>query len=200
MTSAADIRERLLTPWRHGEAHDLRDLDIADPLDLSGCVLSGFDLSRTRFRAPVDFSGARLEGLSWFTGVRFDDATDFTRSMFLNDARFDGSRFAGPAVFSGAEFRGIARFDGAHLDAGGDFSAITSYGNFAFDAVRIKASIEFTGAELLGGLWANRAHFEHEADFASTQVHGRLWLKNAVVQNHPLSETAFDLSFGYTYK
>ncbi|KHQ49739.1 pentapeptide repeat-containing protein [Mameliella alba] len=195
----AELRERLVAPWRHGEHADLRGVTCEGRLDLSGCEVAGFDLSGASFPEGIDARGARFLGLSWLRDVRFGGRADFGGAVFLNDARFEGARFDGAARFSGIEFRGIGRFDGARFEAEADFSGAVGYGNCSLAQVSMQGPTSFRDSEWLGGLWCQDAALPADADLAETQVHGRLWLRGARQGNGALKPAAFGMSFGYTY-
>jgi len=194
-----EIRARLTVPWRHGEFVDLAGVECDAPLDLSGCTLTGVDFSGARFAQGIDARGARFDGICWFRGATFGGPAHFGGALFMNDARFENSRFDRAADFSGAEFRGIGRFDNTRFDAGADFSATVSYGNVSLQAVSAAGPVTFRGGEWLGGLWCQGARLPAETDLGETQVHGRLWLRDARRGNSALGSGDFGMSFGYTY-
>ena len=194
--TAQEVRARLSQTWRHGHAVDLQGLHLDEPLDLSGLALCGVDFRGARF-AGLRAHGAQFDGLCWFHGAQFDGPVDFSGTRFASDARFDGARFA-TANFHAAEFRGIAGFHAARL-ARADMTAMIAYGNADFGNVRIESSADFSGSEFLGGFWAEGADLPPDADLGGTEVHGRLWIKQALRGNTPLRTADFGLVFGYTY-
>lgn len=195
----AEIRERLTRPWCHGEAEDLAGVTVEGALDLTGLSLCGVDFRGATFRGGLKAPGVRFDGLSWFHDAHFEGPVDLSGALFANDARFDAACFE-DATLSGAEFRGTATFRACRFDGEADLSRLTCYGNLDLAETRFAAGLSLAGSELLGGLWAQAADFPAEADFADTQVHGRLWLRAARQGNAPVDDTAFGLSFGYTYR
>jgi len=196
---AAAIRDRLSTPWKHGEAADLRGIRVTEALDLSNLALCGVDFTGAVFEAGVTAKNARFDGLAWFKDVEFGAATDFSGALFVNDARFDAAVFTAPADFSGAEFRGIAGFSQTQFRAGAAFGALNCYGNADFADARADGAVTFAGSEFLGGLWASRTILPPDANLTDTQVHGRLWLRGARRGDGTLAAHDFGLSFGYTW-
>lgn len=199
MTSAAEIRDRLSRPWRHGQHADFRAVICDGPLDLSGMPVDGVDFTGAHFPDGLDARGACFDGLAWFRGVSFGGPARFDRAAFMNDARFEGARFASPVGFASAEFRGIGRFDDARFESGVDLSNTIFYGNFSLQNVAVTGVVTFRGGEWLGGLWCDGAHLPADADTSDTQVHGRLWLRRARRGNAPLAPSDFGMSFGYAY-
>ncbi|MEO0382623.1 MAG: pentapeptide repeat-containing protein [Pseudomonadota bacterium] len=193
------LRDQLSEPWHHGEHHDLRGIVCEGPVDLSGKRIAGFDLSGARFPHGFVARGTVFEGLSWFGGVRFQGPVDFTGATFTNDARFEACVFEGAVRFASADFRGIARFDGAHFHQDADFSSVVSYGNFSLQAVQARGRFSCAGCEWLGGLWCQDVRLSDAADLSDTQVHGRLWLRNAMHGNRLLGANQFSMTFGYSY-
>ncbi|WP_323765175.1 pentapeptide repeat-containing protein [Marinovum sp.] len=198
MSTAAEIRQRLSQPWQHGSHADFRGVCCDELLDLSGLALDGVDLSGAQLAGGIDASGARFDGLCWFREVTITGPARFDGTTFMNDARFEGARFAG-ASFRGAEFRGIGRFDGAQFAEGGDFAGITCYGNFSLQSVEGRGTLSFRGSEWLGGLWCDHASLPKTVDLAETQVHGRLWLRDARRGAAALRPEDFGMAFGYAY-
>lgn len=196
---AAEIRELVCTPWHHGDCADLSGVICEGALDLAGCDVTGVNFTGAFFPDGFDASGARFRGVSWFSHGHFGKAASFVEAVFTNDARFDQATFSGKASFERAEFRGIARFDRGDFVSGANFRSVACYGNFSLHGVWMRKQAEFQGAEWLGGLWCEAAQLPENADFADTQVHGRLWLRHAVVGNRRLQSSAFPLSYGYTY-
>lgn len=194
-----EIVERLTVPWRHGAFVDLAGITCDGPLDLSGRALTGVDFSDATFPGGIDARGARFDGICWFRGARFDGPARFAGAQFANDARFETCQFSDAAEFGGAEFRGIGRFDDAQFVSGARFADITSYGNFSLQRVAARGSVDFSGGEWLGGLWCEAAQLPEGADLTDTQVHGRLWLRDARRGNAALRTQDFGMSFGYTY-
>lgn len=199
MSDAAEIRDRLSRPWRHGSHADFRGLRCDAPLDLAGLVLDGVDFTGARFDGGIDARGARFDGLAWFRDVRIAGQCRFDGAVFMNDARFEGARFEAPAGFRGAEFRGIGRFDGARFAQGADLGDAVCYGNFSLQDVEARGDVSLRGGEWLGGLWCERTRLPAEADLGETQVHGRLWLRGARRGEEPLHAAAFGMHFGYAY-
>ncbi|MFZ1775201.1 MAG: pentapeptide repeat-containing protein [Rhizobiaceae bacterium] len=196
---AADIRDRLLSPWRPGDHADLRGIVCEGLLDLSGLDLCGADFSGSSFPDGIQARGARFLGLSWFSGCMFGSGTDFSGAVFCSDARFEDSRFDGSLEFGGVEFRGIGRFDRMQARGTAGFSAIAAYGNFSLAGVRLSAPADFRNSEWLGGLWCDNAHLPERLDLDGAQVHGRLWLRGALTGNRAVPSTAFPLAYGYIY-
>ncbi|CAN0656537.1 Pentapeptide repeat-containing protein (plasmid) [Nitratireductor aquimarinus] len=196
---AAEIRALVCAPWRHGDCVDLSGIVCEGTLDLAGLDLTGVDFTGASFPDGIDATGTRFLGVSWFSNARFGGKTLFAHAVFTNDARFDQAIFAAEACFEGAEFRGIARFDRADFAMGANFQRIACYGNFSLHGVWVRGKASFQKAEWLGGLWCEAAQLPENADFADTQVHGRLWLRNALVGNRRLRSGTFPLSYGYTY-
>jgi len=194
---AAEVRAALSQPWRHGEAVNLRAVQLDETLDLSGLALCGVDFTGARFAKGLRAEEARFDGLCWFQGARFDGPADFSGAHFASDARFDAAVFT-EARFHAAEFRGIAGFCDARF-AQADLAGMTAYGNADFGNVRVETRADFSGSEFLGGFWADGAELPPDADLGGTEVHGRLWIKRARRGNAPLRTTDFGLSFGYTY-
>ena len=196
---AATIRQLLVVPWRHGEHIDLNGVICEGRLDLSGLNVAGFDFSGARFPDGIDARKARFQGLAWFTGAVFGKDMLFDGACFFNDARLEDTRFEGLAGFAATEFRGIGRFDRARFEADADFANMVSYGNFSLHGAMATGTISFKGAEWLGGLWCQGASLPADANMDNSQVHGRLWLKDAKHGNGPLLARSFGMSFGYDY-
>lgn len=170
---ADEVAERLSRPHVVGERIDFRRCHLSEPLDLAGRTLCGFDFSESRFEAPVDFHGARFEGLSWFIGSRFHENCNFKGACFSNDARFDRCRFDSSADFLSVEFRGIGAFDHAVFEQAADFSDIVAYGNLSLQEARISGDLRLTNATLMGGLWSPRADLQNRPNATGLQVYGR---------------------------
>jgi hypothetical protein len=195
----AEIRALLTRPWRHGEAVDLAGVTVEGPLDLTGLALCGVDFRGATFKGGLIAPGARFDGLSWFHDASVEGPLDLSGALFANDARFDAACFQA-ATLTGAEFRGTATFRACRFGGEADLRALTCYGNLDLAETDYAAGLRLTGSEFLGGLWAQGARFPAEADFSETQVHGRLWLRAALQGNAPVSDSAFGLAFGYTYR
>lgn len=199
MITAAKIRERLLRPWKHGDHVDFRGVICKDRLDISGVAVDGVDFTGARFLGGIDASCTHFAGLAWFRDVVIEGPANFSGAVFMIDARFEGVKFQQAAGFCDAEFRGIGRFDGAVFAADADFSGTTCYGNFSLQSAESRGSATFRGSEWLGGLWCEDARFPAGVDLSDTQVHGRLWLRQARRGNAALRSDDFGMSFGYTY-
>ena len=195
----AEIRARLTRPWKHGEAEDLAGVTVEGPLDLTGLALCGVDFRGAVFKGGLIAPGARFDGLSWFHDAVFEGPLDLSGALFANDARFDAARFEA-AMLKSAEFRGTATFRACRFGGMADLRDLTCYGNIDLAETRYAEGLSLRGSEFLGGLWAQSARFPAEADFTQTQVHGRLWLRDAAQGNGPVADTAFGLAFGYTYR
>lgn len=196
---AAEIRARLTVPWRHGDCVDFAGIVCEDRLDLSDLSLTGVDFTGARFPRGIVARGARFQGVSWFRKAVFDGVADFARARFFNDARFEDASFRAPADFTGVEFRGTGSFDDCRLEAGGDFSGAVSYGNFSIARLQAGEPLTFRKAEWLGGLWCAGARLPASVDFGETQIHGRLWLRDARRGAEALRPAAFGMAFGYAY-
>jgi hypothetical protein len=176
--SAAEIARLMSVKPRHGEAADLRNVRVTEPLTLDGRDIAGVDASGAVFEAPVSFRGARFQGLSWFRNCTFAAAADFGGARFANDARFDQARFDGAFRISGSEALGAAEFRGCRFAAGADFSRSTFCGSLSLAGARFRADVSFRQVECLGGFWAEGSVFERKVDAAHMDVHGRAWLMN----------------------
>jgi hypothetical protein len=196
---AAEIRTRLSVPWRHGDCVDLAGIVCEDRLDLTGLSLTGVDFTGARFPGGIVTHGARFQGVSWFRKSVIEGVADFAQSCFFNDARFEEACFHAPADFSRAEFRGTGSFDNCRLEAGGDFSGAVSYGNFSIARLKADEPLTFRNMEWLGGLWCAGAQLPARADFDETEVHGRLWLRDAQRGAEMLKPAAFGMTFGYIH-
>ena len=196
---AAEIRARLAVPWRHGDCVDLAGIICEDLLDLSDLSLTGVDFTGARFPRGLVAHGTRFQGVSWFRKTVIEEVADFAQARFFNDARFESARFRAPADFTGAEFRGTGSFDDCRLEAGGGFSEAVSYGNFSIARMEAGAPLTFRAAEWLGGLWCAGTRLPARTDFGETQIHGRLWLRDARRGGETLRPDAFGMPFGYIY-
>lgn len=194
-----EIRDRLLEAYEHGTHHDFRGITCDALLDLSGCRLSGVDFSGAKFPKGINAAGTQFQGLSWFGGAEIGEVANFSETLFLSDARFEDARFSCEAGFDSAEFRGVGRFDRTLFEQGADFGQIVCYGNFSLQDLVCDHQISFSEAEWLGGLWCQDTELPRAAILNDTQIHGRLWLRNAMLGDRSLKTEDFGLSFGYTY-
>lgn len=172
--SVDEIRARLQEPPAFGHFADLTNRTVAEPLDLSGLTLCGFDFSGSRFEGDVCFDGATFKGISWFRSALFKADADFRSTCFFNDARFDGARFESAAHFQHAEFRGIATFDQCIAQAPFDFSDILANGNFSIAGARIKEKAELAGAIMMGGFWQYGVSDDRFRNLDRSTIFGRM--------------------------
>ena len=78
-------------------------------------------------------------------------------------------------------------------------TGMTCYGNLSLDLTEFSGEVDLSDTECLGGFWGNHTLFAGSSEFDRTEVHGRLWLKNAREGDGPLRASRFGMSFGYTY-
>lgn len=192
-------------------ARHLRDGDEFWPdidLDLTGAVLSRFSFTGCRVRS-ADFTDARFDGITDFTGAEFaepaifravqfrsyadfDDVTfrslvKFTGADFADEVSFRKARFHGTAGFVWATFGGYAYFRSA------DFAETASFGNavFAgagFGKVAFHGDAEFGSARFTGVAEFDGTRFEALAWFGDTRFLGSVHLAGAGFDDeHPFN-------------
>jgi uncharacterized protein YjbI with pentapeptide repeats len=176
--SASDIASMLSAEARHGEAVDLRNTRVTEPLVLDGRDIAGVDFSGAVFEAPVSFRNAHFRGLSWFKACVFSATADFSGVRFCNDARFDQARFEDTFQMAGSEALGAIEFSGCRFSAGADFSRAMFCGSLSLAGARFRAGVALRQTECLGGFWVDNTVFEGRIDASSMDVHGRAWLMN----------------------
>jgi len=201
--SAAEIVALVTVPLRKGVTVDLADIEVDEPLDLSGRVIANVDFSRAHFAKSFAARGATFAGLAWFREARFSSSVDFSRAVLGNDLRMKGARFRGAATFTGAELSGVFDLDGARFEDRADLDRLVVMGNVSMAGTRFDAPTTLQDSDFMGGLWLEGAAFASRADFCGVEVHGRTWLKRATVsgmdgpgQRDPLREIQ---SFGYRW-
>lgn len=194
-----EIRSLLLSPYQHGAHHDLRNIKCEGPLDLTGCAISAVDFSGAHFPQGIDARGAVFQGLSWFRCATFGGAARFDGTQFLSDARFEDAHMEATATFEQTEFRGVGRFDRVAFAQKSSFQSCTCYGNFSLQETAPTTEMNLRDCEWLGGLWCHKAHLPQTTDLSGTEIHGRLWLRCAMLGDRALTTEDFGMSFGYTY-
>jgi len=177
--AVASIMARLRNPLRRGGVEDLRGLVIDEPLELRGGDLPNLDFTGATFNAPVVIRESAFRGLAWFEKVTFNEAVDFSSSVFCNDGRFNNTQFRRTATFSYAEFRGVACFDGAEFSDAAYLDRMICYANLSLDAACFAGVVSLQDTACLGGLWGNRVEFRSRLVAHGLEVHGRTWLVGA---------------------
>ena len=167
-----EIERELTRPWRHGEHADLRGVEIAGGLDLSGRTLRGFDLSGARIGGDLDLSDATLGGLAWLNGARIGGTLRLDRARTRLDLRARGLD-AGGLSAEGAQIAGIFDLDGAHVSGRVRLAGAVLLANLSLEGARLEGGLDLEGTEVMGGWWSSDPDVGREAAANAAAVHGR---------------------------
>jgi uncharacterized protein YjbI with pentapeptide repeats len=173
------LLSRLQRPFRRGEVENLRGLSIDEPLELQGVGLPNIDFTGSTFNAPVVIRGSTFRGLAWFDETVFNEAVDFSSSVFFNDCKFRKTKFRRAVSFSHSEFRGVACFDLAQFSDAAFLDRMICYANLSLEQTCFAGVASLQDTECLGGLWGNQVEFRSRMDARGLEVHGRTWLVGA---------------------
>ncbi|MWD28374.1 hypothetical protein E0K89_012880 [Aquicoccus sp. SCR17] len=177
--AAEELVAIVTAPFAPKEAADLRHRRVTGAVDLSGRELSGFDLSGSRFEAPVTLDNAQTRGLSWFRDCRFEAGLSAEGALFGVDLRLDGARLAGDLTLSKAELWGALVLDRAELGGTAFLDAMQVLGSLSCAGTRFDGPVTLEGTDAFGGFWADGAEFGSRVTATGMEIHGRTWLRNA---------------------
>jgi uncharacterized protein YjbI with pentapeptide repeats len=170
-----------LTGSEIGGDLDLRDARLAGDfraptatfkglVDLRGATFRSFELSRSRFKAPLlagdDTSSTTFDGPADFALADFSSRATFENALFKSanfrfatfaadaifanahavDATFARAIFRGASDFSGCSFDGSATFIGTDFEGPADFSKATFAGDVSFEQSRLARGATFVAA------------------------------------------------------
>ena len=185
-----DAAWRLFSPC---SGVDFWRLPVDAPLDFSGFKFGYVAFSRrhkdaegwrrqgVRFRAEVDFSGARLA--ADFTGCVFEGAANF-QGVEAGYLKFSEARFKNAACFAGARFTnndGIW-FDRARFEGFSNFSGVVAQCKFDFYGATFVGDADFSNLVLL-----DPEIEKSEANFMTTTFEGRASFRRARVERQSLA-------------
>lgn len=141
-------------------------------LNLAGAHLVDADFRTCYFDAPVNFTGAHFEGVTWFSDARWKKSVVFDLCWFDDNERliFASAKFDGRASFNESRFSPFTMFNNTtfadRVELGGSwFGMFTTFDNATF-----MKHVGASGIQVPGRIAFDDATFDAGADFTSAIV------------------------------
>jgi hypothetical protein len=159
-------------------------LVILGEVNISGTTfLQSVDFSKIIFAKPLVFTNVQVEYEGFFIGAHFEQAVDFSHTIFGTHSRFHKAVFRGPVMFVEVEFEGVAEFlevefqqtanfSQAKFLNGTGFSGSVFHGPVDFSGVRAKQEIYFRFCEFKEGVSFRHGQFQSVVDFSNSHFEG----------------------------
>jgi len=159
-------------------------LVVLGDVEVSGTTfLQSVDFSKMIFAKPVVFTNDQVEYEGFFIGAQFEQAVDFSHTIFGTHSRFHKAVFRGPVRFSEVQFKGVAEFlevdfqqdanfSQAHFLSGTGFSGSVFQGPADFSGVETNQEIYFRFSEFKEGVSFREAQFQSVVDFSNSRFEG----------------------------
>ena len=159
-------------------------LIILGEVTISGTTfLQSVDFSKIIFAKPLVFTNVQVEYEGFFIGAHFEQAVDFSHTVFGTHSRFHKAVFRGPALFAEVEFEGVAEFlevefqqtanfSQAKFLSGTGFSGSVFHGPADFSGVRTKQEIYFRFSEFKERVSFQHGQFQSVIDFSNSLFEG----------------------------
>jgi uncharacterized protein YjbI with pentapeptide repeats len=159
-------------------------LVILGEVNIAGTTfLQSVDFSKIIFAKPLVFTNVQVEYEGFFIEAHFEQAVDFSHTIFGTHSRFHKAVFRGPAMFVEVEFEGVAEFlevefqqaanfSQATFLSGAGFSGSVFHGPVDFSGVRTKQEIYFRFSEFKEGVSFRHGQFQSVVDFSNSRFEG----------------------------
>jgi len=159
-------------------------LVILGEVNIAGTTfLQSVDFSKIIFAKPLVFKNVKVEYEGFFIGAHFEQAVDFSHTIFGTHSRFHKAVFRGPVMFVEVEFEGVAEFlevefqqaanfSQAKFLSGTGFSGSVFHGPVDFSGVRTKQEIYFRFSEFKERVSFRRGQFQSVVDFSNSHFEG----------------------------
>ena len=145
--------------------------------------LQSLDFSKIIFAKPLVFTNVQVEYEGFFIGAQFEQAVDFSHTIFGTHSRFHKAVFRGPVLFVEVEFQGVAEFlevqfqqtanfSQAKFLSGTGFSGSVFHGPLDFSGVRTKQEIYFRFSEFKERVSFRNGQFQSVVDFSNSHFEG----------------------------
>lgn len=176
------------------------------PLDFVGQTFeSGAMMGYMEIKVPILFTGAKFNGMSNFSGIKFIDLVDFDYAKFANNTNFNGATFhnyaqfqntifSGNTEFIGVNFNALALFNNAIFDGKLNFLSGNFKGAVFFDLIVVKDDAEFSKTVLENECFFRGAIFEKSADFICSEFKNQCHFES--VFNEELNLWSKETEFG----
>jgi len=175
-------------------------LIILGEVKISGSTfLQSVDFSKVIFAKPLVFSNVQVEYEGFFIGAHFEQAADFSHTIFGTHSRFHKAVFRAPVTFAEVQFKGVAEFlevefqqtanfSQANFLSGTGFSGSVFHGPLDFSGVKTKQEIYFRFSEFKERVSFRQGRFESVVDFSNSRFLGE----------HDFSEAEFAVQPEFT--
>ena len=175
-------------------------LVILGEVNISGTTfLQSVDFSKIIFAKPLVFTNVQVEYEGFFIEAHFEQAVDFSHTIFGTHSRFHKAVFRGPVMFVEVEFEGVAEFlevqfqqtanfSEAKFLSGTGFSGSVFHGPVDFSGAKTKKEIYFRFSEFKEGVSFRHGQFQSVVDFSNSHFEGE----------HDFSEAEFAVQPEFT--
>jgi len=178
MIRDSQFEKVLATNLSQGALVVLGDVEVSETT-----FLQSVDFSKMIFAKPMVFTNSHVEYEGFFIGAQFEQAVDFSHTVFGVHSRFHKAIFRAPVNFSEVQFKGVAEFlevdfqEGAnfsqvHFLSGTGFSGSVFHGHADFSGIETQKELYFRFSEFRQGVSFRGADFQSVVDFSNAQFEG----------------------------
>jgi hypothetical protein len=160
---------------------------------------TGFCCEYANFSKGSDFSRTTFSGNARFDSATFSGTANFFSATFSGDASFTNATFSGTASFFSATFSEDASFNSATFSGTANFFSPTFSGTASFESATFSGNAIFLSATFSGNASFHSATFSRDASFYSATFSGTARFNSATFSgdaSFAAGESKLLISFG----